>query len=85
MLYRHKKRGTVYRILQHATLQWDGPADMASVVVYQDVAEPNRIWVRAHDEFFDGRFEEFDPSEDEGEDRDAVTYRLYGLREEDLP
>jgi hypothetical protein len=64
-LYRHKKRGTVYRITGFGTLQIDGPSDMAAVVIYHDVANPNRIWVRPHDMFFDGRFEEFEASQED--------------------
>lgn len=63
-LYRHKKRGTVYRILHGATFQYSGPSlstasqlDDMTVIVYQDV-DSHKVWVRLHDEFFDGRFEE---------------------------
>lgn len=60
VLYRHKKRGTVYRIISLALLQWDGPQDMAPVVVYYDVDDREKVWVRSHSEFFDGRFEEIE-------------------------
>jgi len=62
-LYRHKKRGTTYRILhgavmQHSYAENDGPSlDGVAVIVYQDVQEPHKVWVRPGSEFFDGRFE----------------------------
>ena len=68
-LYRHKKRGTVYRILHIARFQYSGnlgdddwwtierAVDDAQVVVYQDV-DSMKVWVRPVDQFFDtGRFE----------------------------
>lgn len=63
-LYRHKKRGTTYRIL-HGHEYGDCTASSATVaqidhepmVVYQDIAD-GRVWVRPRSEFFDGRFEE---------------------------
>ena len=58
-LYRHKKRGSTYRILHEAVLQLEGLYDMAPVVVYQDIANGS-VWVRLRKEFFDGRFEEID-------------------------
>ncbi len=55
--YRHKKRGTTYRVLSSARLQVADPTlDMTSVVVYQD-EESGLVWVRPEGEFFDGRFE----------------------------
>ena len=56
-LYRHVKRGTIYRVLHFATLQVEGPLDEAVVVVYQDV-DTGSVWVRPQAEFFDGRFED---------------------------
>lgn len=58
MLYRHKMRGTSYRILHDgATLQCKSPAmDGKSAVVYQDIIDSS-VHVRATDEFYDGRFE----------------------------
>lgn len=56
-LYKHVKRGTIYRVLNFATLQVEGPLDESIVVVYQDV-DSLRVWVRPQSEFFDGRFEE---------------------------
>lgn len=56
-LYKHAKRGTIYRVLHFATLQIEGQLDYAVVIVYQDI-ESLQVWVRPNDEFFDGRFEE---------------------------
>lgn len=58
--YRHRKRGTVYRILHLGgtpRLQLDGIHDMDEMVVYQDISS-GAIFVRLKTEFFDGRFEE---------------------------
>jgi len=63
-LYRHKKRGTVYRIIHESYFQGStltcsaaGELDDRPVVVYQDVEYPQKVWVRLRKEFFDGRFE----------------------------
>lgn len=66
-LYRHKKRGTTYRILHSSTFQTsyfktdkegnDLNLDGIDVIVYQDLSNPYLVWVRPTDEFFDGRFE----------------------------
>lgn len=56
-LYRHKKRGTVYEVVGIATLQVDGPQDMAECVIYKDIIS-GRVWVRPISDFLDGRFEE---------------------------
>ncbi|MCP1243276.1 DUF1653 domain-containing protein [Acetobacter lambici] len=56
-LYRHKKRGTQYMTMGRATLQIEGPHDMAECIVYMDTAN-GHVWVRPVSEFFDGRFEE---------------------------
>lgn len=69
-IYRHKKRGTTYRILHKAKFQYSASEefdysgtinfylDDTGVVVYQDVDDPTKVWVRPWDQFFDGRFEE---------------------------
>lgn len=65
VLYRHKKRGTTYRILHEVYFQCstvlEVNLDNRPVVVYQDVLEPQKIWVRLRKEFFDGRFEKVVP------------------------
>lgn len=58
LIYRHKKRGTLYRLEEPATLQSSHPAlDMTSLVVYRALSD-GTLWVRPKDEFYDGRFEE---------------------------
>lgn len=55
--YRHKKRGTTYRVIGEARVQCDmALKDMAHVVVYE--GEDGAKWVRPTAEFDDGRFEE---------------------------
>lgn len=54
--HRHKKRGTLYRVLGNAGVQVEGSlVDEDVVVVYQ--GEDGKLWARAHEEFHDGRFE----------------------------
>lgn len=45
-IYRHYK-GALYRILTVATLVADDRDSVQKMVVYQDVAHPEKIWVRA--------------------------------------
>lgn len=54
-IYRHKKRGTLYRVLYHGRLQVDGDLDNQIVTVYQ--GEDGQVWVRPDHEFKDGGFE----------------------------
>lgn len=58
MIYRHKKRGTEYRIVDIVKMQSSDYAhlDNADVVIYQAL-EGGTWWVRPAYEFFDGRFE----------------------------
>ena len=51
-VYRHKKRGTTYRLIGFAVRE----ADQEPMVVYQDT-ESGIWWTRPDSEFFDGRFE----------------------------
>ena len=54
---RHIKRVTSYDILGEAHIQTEEPLeDMSRVVVYR-CRETGHLWVRRHEEFFDGRFE----------------------------
>ena len=62
-LYRHRKRGTTYRILHgdeygtcFASSSSVAQIDHEPMIVYQDIAD-GRVWVRPRSEFFDGRFE----------------------------
>jgi len=64
-IYRHKKRGSTYELLDVATAQVS-TADFAllrdndRLVVYR--GEDGHLWVRPRDEFFDGRFEDVTPA-----------------------
>lgn len=51
-IYRHRKRGTFYYIVDFGKDQ-----DDQNVVIYRGIAD-RRYWVRPVMEFFDGRFEE---------------------------
>jgi hypothetical protein len=67
--YRHKVRGSTYRILFEAAKASSVIAalDDMTMVVYQCEAD-GLVWVRPALEFFDGRFEKL-PSEVHAEDR----------------
>jgi hypothetical protein len=63
-IYRHKKRGTLYRLVGIGKMQaetwhdkdtFGDPVDMAEVAVYQSL-DDGAIWVRPREEFEDGRF-----------------------------
>ena len=56
--YRHKVRGTTYRVLYEAAKASSviHPLDGMTMVVYQ-AEHDGLIWVRPALEFFDGRFE----------------------------
>lgn len=58
--WKHKKRGTLYDVIGEATLQVEGPYDMALCVIYRD-KDSGRVWVRPATEFYDGRFERVSP------------------------
>jgi len=56
--HRHKKRGSTYQVIGTASVQsadFSCLGDESVATVYQD--ENGRLWVRAFDEFNDGRFE----------------------------
>ena len=53
-LYLHTKSGGVYRLIGAG----NNEGDMSAVAVYTDHPNNERIWVRPHLEFFDGRFQE---------------------------
>lgn len=60
MLWKHKKRGTVYTQVGTAALQTSGDKplqDGEEMVVYR--APDGELWVRSKSEFMDGRFERF--------------------------
>lgn len=73
-LWRHKKRGTIYRILHQGSMNWDNSLyDRSPVVIYQDIHQGN-VEVRPRAEFFDGRFELID--ENCGTNDPAVIAKL---------
>jgi hypothetical protein len=61
--WRHRKRGSVYPLVEEARLQTDGAtlSDMEPMRVYR--AADGSLWVRSAAEFHDGRFEELSASE----------------------
>jgi len=59
-VWRHKKRGTLYREVATATLQAGAAVyEGAQLVIYQ--GEDGQYWARPIDEFLDGRFEGIKP------------------------
>lgn len=67
--HRHKKRGTLYRVIGEAQVQTATPLlDDFCVTVYQ--GQDGNIWVRPTEEFEDGRFEVVSPSPI-GEEKDG--------------
>jgi hypothetical protein len=67
-LYRHKKRGTAFRVLSSdARLKCSTDREVGSAAdrmftVYQSL-ETDKIYIRLTSEFMDGRFEVIDPGE----------------------
>jgi len=59
-LYLHEKSGGVYRLIAAGNME----ADMSAVAVYTDHPKGERVWVRPHLEFFDGRFKQIGEWED---------------------
>jgi hypothetical protein len=54
--YRHRRRGTLYKVVGRAVLQTDRPlADDEELVVYE--GKDGHLWARPIDEFYDGRFQ----------------------------
>jgi hypothetical protein len=71
-IYRHKKRGTTYRLVGFGKMQAEhwvsgrGSVDMREVAIYQSTKDPAEIWVRPREEFEDGRFEQIAPAQEPG-------------------
>lgn len=67
-LYRHKKRGTIYRVIEPGEpiplgstvkMQVENSGDDGcEAVIYARVPFDNIVWVRGEHWFYDGRFEE---------------------------
>lgn len=55
--WRHKKRGTTYRIAEPVTIQCETPIRDAEVLVAYRADADGTLWARRPDEFYDGRFE----------------------------
>jgi hypothetical protein len=54
--YRHKIRGSTYRVIGRVTLQTGGPiGDDQELVIYR--GDDGQLWARSITEFCDGRFE----------------------------
>lgn len=57
-IVRHKRRGSIYRVVGDGTAQCDKPIrDGDTVAIYRHRTE-GRLWVRPPAEFDDGRFEQ---------------------------
>jgi hypothetical protein len=68
--WRHKKRGSTYRIAGQGSLQTDKPLeDMADLIAY--VGIDGKMWFRTPEEFYDGRFERM--SDDAQQSADQQT------------
>lgn len=59
--FRHRKRDSNYSVVGTATVQAETPiAEGQTVVVYRSL-DDGSLWVRAENEFLDGRFERIWP------------------------
>lgn len=56
--YRHKKRGTTYKVIGTGTVQAAAPIPEGTVVTIYQCEQTNALWVRPTSEFIDGRFED---------------------------
>jgi hypothetical protein len=69
-IYRHKKRGSLYRVLEIGNMQCASPEhDEALMIVYEGL--DGCVWVRPLAEFQDGRFEQVPIERFAHRDRDA--------------
>lgn len=54
--WRHRKRGTTYRIAEPVTIQCDTPVQDGEQLVAYRADAAGKLWARRPDEFYDGRF-----------------------------
>lgn len=57
LTYRHKKRGTTYKVVGRADLQAGEPCPEGTTLVVYRCLETGALWARPDTEFYDGRFE----------------------------
>jgi len=58
--WRHKKTGNLYRVIDHVVIE----NGVTPAVLYEAWDSPKTKWVRPCAEFYDGRFEMFEPTVD---------------------
>lgn len=51
--YQHVKTGNHYKVLAEGRIE----ASLDPVVIYQNIEQPEHVWVRPRAEFYDGRFQ----------------------------
>ena len=62
--FKHKKRGSIYKVLGYALVQADKPiTEEDTLVIYAGADDV--LWARSESEFKDGRFEEVKSDEPE--------------------
>jgi hypothetical protein len=74
-IWRHKKRGSEYKIIGQGKLQVSSHVaaiDDEWVVIYQNMND-GALWVRPSSEFFDGRFEKVTTSAECSQGKTAST------------
>lgn len=81
-VWRHIKRGTLYREIGAAFLQCsEAPADRVALVIYR--GDDGVMWARPHDEFYDGRFERVtDARPCPRAEHDVIAARVAALEQE---
>ncbi len=82
-MWRHKKRGSVYAVIDYVTMQHNSDLDMRPFIVYLDI-ETNRRWTRDVEEFLDGRFEFMPPVRPVSNQSPIPSFVQYWLDEHDF-
>ena len=62
--WRHRKRGSTYRLLGVVEVQCDAPVIDAEVLLLYRAENDSSLWVRRRSEFMDGRFERIEENRD---------------------